>query len=133
MVLHLFRGTLTADTPQTPDRLRLEFHILLQCLRRTLIPKAGYKEGLTALQQSVLTCISLEHDIDIVDLIIAEMEDVIVDGMPTKRHMPYAHWITKLLIQLGEPDAPTRDLYRDTRTRFLDYRPALRDDSRRGG
>jgi len=110
----LFRGTLSADTPRTPDRLRPEFYLLLQCLRRTLIPKAGYKEGLTALQQAVLTCISLKHEFDIIDLMIAEMEDVIVDGMPTKRQMPYGHWICWILSQLGEADAQTRDLYRDT-------------------
>ena len=35
--------------------------------------------------------------------------------------------------QIGEVDAPTRGLYRDARTRFLEYRPVMRDDRRRGG
>ena len=47
--------------------------------------------------------------------------------------MPYAHWITHILYQLGEGDADFRALYRGTQTRFPDYRPAMRDDQRRGG
>ena len=70
---------------------------------------------------------------DVVDFLLGEMEDVICNGMPTRRQMPYAHWISQLLSQIGEADAPTRGLYRDARTRFLEYRPAMRDDRRRGG
>ncbi|WVZ71746.1 hypothetical protein U9M48_020292 [Paspalum notatum var. saurae] len=130
---HLFRGEMLEDTPRTPDRLRPEFQLMLQILRRSLIPKAGFREGFTALQQAVLTCLTTFTDFDIVDIIVAEMEDVIVDGMPTRRQMPYAHWITHMLYQLGEDDAAFRTLYRATDTRFPNYRPAMRDDQRRGG
>ncbi|WVZ76680.1 hypothetical protein U9M48_024633 [Paspalum notatum var. saurae] len=122
-----------ADTPRTPDELEPSFGSCFGYARRSLIPKAGFREGFTALRRAVLTRLTTFTDFDIVDIIVAEMEDVILDGMPTRRQMPYAHWITHMLYQLGEDDAAFRTLYHVTDTRFLDYRPAMRDDQRRGG
>ena len=65
-------------------------------LRRTLLPRTGYPEGFTALQQQLLIHILRHEPFNIVDFILAEIEDVVTDGMGQGRQLPYAHWISHI-------------------------------------
>jgi hypothetical protein len=71
-------------------------------LRRSLLFRIGYNEGITALQQWLLLYIMTGRDFDLVDFFICELEDVIMDGMTVHREQPFAHWICWILAQLGQ-------------------------------
>lgn len=81
----------------TPDNLTPMCHLLNDVMRRTLLPRTGYKEGLTNLQQWLIAALVSQTQFDIVDLLISEMEDVIAKGIKNRRQLPYAHWISFLL------------------------------------
>ena len=67
--------------PAVPSFLTLEAYAVHMALRRTLLPRSGYLEGFTGLQQLLLLHILTHEPFDIVDFILAEIEDVITDGM----------------------------------------------------
>jgi hypothetical protein len=50
-------------------------------LRKTLLPRSGYPEGFTGLQQRLVLHILTHQPFDIIDLLLAKIEDVITDGM----------------------------------------------------
>jgi hypothetical protein len=54
-------------------------------LRKTLLPRSGYPEGFTGLQQRLVLHILTHQPFDIIDLLLAEIEDVITDGMGVAR------------------------------------------------
>ena len=58
-----------------------EAYAVHMALRRTLLPRSGYPEGFTGLQQLLLLHIPTHEPFDIVAFILAEIEDVITDGM----------------------------------------------------
>lgn len=93
----MFTNKLQADTPRTLDRLEPEYYVLLQVIRQTLVPKAGYKEGLNAIHQTVLHALAEMLDFDLVDLMIGKMEDVICDSFAQRHALPYAHFISRIL------------------------------------
>ena len=131
-VQEIFSRKLQADTPRTPDILKRKYFVLLQVLRRTLLPKGGFREDLTALHQYILVCLATGQEFDIADVLIAEIEDVICNAITTRRQFPYAHWLSYLLSQLAEPDSPARQLYEDSRLSFPLYAPAVPGDGRIG-
>jgi hypothetical protein len=49
-------------------------------LRKTLLPRSDYPEGFTGLQQRLVLHILTHQPFDIVDLLLAEIEDVITYG-----------------------------------------------------
>jgi hypothetical protein len=65
--------------------------LLNDVMQRTLLPRTGYKEGLTNLQQWLLAVLVSQTPFDILDLLISEMEDVIAKGIKNRRQLPYAH------------------------------------------
>ena len=67
-------------------------------MRRTLLPRTGYKEGLTNLQQWLLSALVSHTQFDIVDFLICEIEDTIADGIQARQQLPYAHWISFLIM-----------------------------------
>lgn len=88
---------------RTPSELRPIVRLLNNVMRRTLLPWIGFKEGLTNLQQWLLAVLASQSPFDIVDFMICEMEDTIADGIRSRHHLPYAHWISFLLmIQLQQ-------------------------------
>ena len=102
-------------------------------LRRTLLPRSGYPEGFTGLQQLLLLHILTHEPFDIVDFIIAEIEDVITDGMGVVRQFPYAHWISYICSMIVPAESPVSSVYRqDEAPRFPVYRPTAPQDRRRG-
>ena len=72
-------------------------HLLNDVMRRTLLPRTGYKEGLINLQQWLLAALVSQLEFDIVDLLISEMEDTIAEGIKNHQQLPYAHWISSLI------------------------------------
>ena len=71
----------------------------MQVLRRTLLPKGGFREGLTAIHQFLLASLAIGTEFDIVDVMIVEIEDVICELMTTRRQFPYSHWLSHLFAQ----------------------------------
>jgi hypothetical protein len=70
---------------------------------------------------------------DIIDLLLAESEDVITDGMGVARQLPYGHWISYICSQIA-PDEGVASAYHDIMNvqRFPTCRPTVPQDPRRG-
>ena len=94
-------------------------------IRRTLLPKLGYREGLTRLQLWLLSALMQQTVFDIWDLLLSEMEDTIAEGFKGHRQLPYAHWITFLMlksVQVRTVEMVTG--YKGATTEFLAYNMA---------
>ena len=126
----LFVHSFLSGTPRVPDRLTLLAKIIHLALRRSLLYRLGYNEGITALQQWLLIHILTGREFDIVDLFICELEEVIYDRMTAHRQQPFAHWINWILAQLGQ-NAYIDELQR-SRSVFKEYSPPGPRDSRFG-
>jgi hypothetical protein len=74
-----------ASYARVPSLLTPEAYAVHMALRRTLLPRSGNPEGFTGLQQLLLLHILTHEPFDIVDFILAEIEDVITDGMGVVR------------------------------------------------
>ena len=99
-------------------------------LKRNLLFRIGYSEGIIALQQWLLIYILGGLPFDIVDFFISELEDVIMEGLTSSRRQPYAHWINWILAQLDQ-GRMMQNLESST-TSFKDYSPTSPNDGRRG-
>ena len=62
-------------------------------MRRTLLPRGGYYEGLTRIQLWLVHHLISQTLFDIWDLLLSEMEDTLAEGFKGHRQLPYAHWI----------------------------------------
>ena len=76
-----FRQPFPATYARVPCLLTAEAYIVHMVLRRTLLLRSDYPEGFTGQQQLLLLHILTHEPFDIVDFILAEIEDVITDGM----------------------------------------------------
>jgi hypothetical protein len=66
-----------------------------------------------------------QREFDIWDLIVSEIEDTIAEGFRGRRQLPYAHWITLLILRTREDPLPPhiqRELT-DIETLFPHYDP----------
>jgi hypothetical protein len=86
----LFRKPFPVSYQHAPD-LTDEAYAIHMMLRKTLLPRSGYPEGFTGLQQRLVLQILTHQPFDIVDLLLAEIEHVITDGMGVARQLPYGH------------------------------------------
>jgi len=66
-------------------------------MRRTLLPRMGYREGLTRIQVWLVHSLVSQFVFDIWDVIHLEIEDTLAEGFRGHRQLPYAHWITFLI------------------------------------
>lgn len=117
-----FRGDFGEGSSRLPKDLTVTARILDSIVRRTILPREGYKEGLTHLQQWVLSHLIRKIPFDLWDLMLCEIEDVIYEGFRTKRHMHYAHWLT-YLIRMGIRPLPPEAIeeYRSSDAAFPCY------------
>jgi hypothetical protein len=71
--------------------------------------------------------------LDIVDLLLAEIEDVITHGMRVARQLLYDHWISYICSRIA-PDEGVASTYHDVEKvqRFPIYRPTVPQDPQRG-
>ena len=76
---------------RTPRDLTPIARLLDAIMRRTLLPRMGYHEGLTRIQLWLLNSLIQQTVFDIWDLILSEMEDTLVEGFRGHRQLPYAH------------------------------------------
>ena len=108
----LFQPPFLPGTPRVPSRLTPVAYVIHFALKRSLLFRIGYSEGITALQQWLLIYILGGLPFDIVDFFICELEDVIMEGLTSSRRHPYAHWISWILAQLdqGAMKVRSRDL-----------------------
>ena len=64
---------------------------------------------------------------DIWDLLLSEMEDTIAEGFKGRRQLPYAHWITFLMLKAVSVRTPEMVVeYRGAIIEFLAYNMARR-------
>jgi hypothetical protein len=127
----LFHQPFPVSYQRAPDLLTDEVYAIHMALRKTLLPRSSYPEGFTGLQQRLVLHILTHQPFDVIDLLLAEIEDVIRDGMGVARQLPYDHWIGYICswIALDEGVAST---YHDVEKvqRFPTYRPTVPQDPR---
>jgi hypothetical protein len=126
----LFRQPFLPGTLRTPDRLICEAYVIHYALRRSVLYRMGNTESLTGVQQWLLMYVMSKRPFDIVDIMIAEIEDATMDGMGMTRQQPFAHWISWLLSCL-EAQRYIRMLEL-SKFVFPTYRPPMPGDRRRG-
>jgi hypothetical protein len=129
----LFRQPFPVSYQRAPDLLTDEAYAIHMALRKTLLPRSSYPEGFTGLQQRLVLHILTHQSFDIIDLLLAEIEDVITDGMGVARQLPYNHWISYICSRIA-PDEGVASTYHDVEKvqRFPTYRPTVPQDPRRG-
>jgi hypothetical protein len=125
----LFQQPFLPGTPRTPNRLIREAYVIHYALRRSVLYRMGNAESLTGVQQWLLMYVMANHPFDLVDIMSAEIEDAIMDGMGMTRQQPFAHWISWLLSHLeAEQYVSVLEL---SKFIFLMYRPLMPGDRRR--
>jgi hypothetical protein len=125
----LFQRPFVPGTPRTPDRLIREAYVVHYAVRRSVLYRMGNAESLTAVQQWLLMYVMARRPFDLVDIMLAEIEDAIMDGMGMTRQHPFAHWISWLLSRL-EAQGYVGMLV-SSKFVFPTYRPPIPDDRRR--
>ena len=99
LVRHCFKEPFGEGSSRNPSDLTPTARVLEAIIRRTLLPRLGYREGLTRLQLWLLNALMQQTVFDIWDLLLSEMEDTIAEGFKGRRQLPYAHWVTFLMLQ----------------------------------
>ena len=75
--------------------------VLNEIMRRTLLPRVGFREGLTRIQLWLLAYLVGQREFDVWDVIVSEMEDTIAEGFKGRRQLPFAHWVCHHLSRSG--------------------------------
>jgi hypothetical protein len=78
-------------TPRTPDRLIRDAYIVHYALRRSVLYRMGNVESLTGVQQWLLMYVMAKRPFDLVDIMLAEIEDAIMDSIRMTKQQPSAH------------------------------------------
>jgi hypothetical protein len=95
--------------------------VLDAIMRRTLLPRLAYREGLTRMQLWVVHHLVSQTPFDIWDLMLYEMENTLAEGFKGHRQLPYAHWICFLIRCAYDLPAEIRAEISDTTTTFPEY------------
>jgi hypothetical protein len=90
-------------------------------VRRTLLPRLGYREGLTCMQLWVVHHLISHTPFDIWYLMLCEMEDTLAEVFKVHHHVPYAHWICFLIRSACDLPAEIRAEISDTTIAFPEY------------
>jgi hypothetical protein len=126
----LFLQPFLSGTPRTPDRLIREACVVHYALRRSVLYRMGNAESLTGVQQWLLMYMMAKRPFDLVDIMLAEIEDAIMDGIGVTRQQPFAHWISWLLSRLEAQRYVS--VLESSKFIFPTYRPPMPGDRRRG-
>jgi hypothetical protein len=126
----LFQPPFLPGTPRTPDRLIREAYVVHYALKRSFLYRMGNAESLTGVQQWLLIYVMAKRPFDIMDIMLAEIEDAIMDGMGMTRQQPFAHWISWLLSRLEAQRYV--GMLEALKFVFPTYRPPMPGDRRRG-
>ena len=68
-------------------------------IRRTLLSRGGYREGLTRIQLWLVHHLISQTLFDIWELLLLEMEDTLAEGFKGNHQLPYVHWICFLILK----------------------------------
>jgi hypothetical protein len=91
MIRPCFREPFGEGSRCTPASLTPIARVLDAIVRRTLLPRLGYREGLTRMQLWVVHHLVSQTPFDLWDLMLCEMEDTLAEGFKGHRQLPYAH------------------------------------------
>jgi len=80
LVCHCFTEPFGEGSSRTPSDLTPTARVLDAIMRRTLLLRMGYHEGLTRIQLWLLNSLMQQVVFDIWDLLLSEMEDTITTG-----------------------------------------------------
>jgi hypothetical protein len=116
-----FRESFGEGSRRTPASLTPLARVLDAIVRQTLLPRLGYREGLTRMQLWVVHHLISQTLFDIRDLMLCEMEDTLAEGFKGHRQLPYAHWICFLIRPACDLSAEIRAEISDTPTAFPEY------------
>jgi hypothetical protein len=114
----------------TPDRLIHEAYVVHYALRRSVLYWMGNAESLTGVKQWLLMYVMAKRPFDLVDIMLAEIENAIMDGMGMTRQQPFAHWISWLLSRLEAQRYV--GMLESSKFVFPTYRPPMPGERRRG-
>ena len=82
---------------------------------------------LTRIQLWLINSLMQQTLFDIWDLLLSKMEDTIAEGFKGRRQLPYAHWITFLMLKAVQVRTPEMVAeYRGATTEFPAYNMAQR-------
>jgi hypothetical protein len=73
---------------------------LYEFMRRTLLPRMGYREATTHIQLWLLGALIYHSEFDVVDFLICEIEETVLDDLRARRQLPYAHYLCQIFAQL---------------------------------
>ena len=68
-------------------------------MRKTLLPRPSYHDGFTRIQQWLIAHLIAQRPFDLWDLIVSEIEDIVAEGFRGRPQLPYANWITMLILR----------------------------------
>ena len=91
LVRHCLKEPFGEGSRRNPSDLNPTARVLEAIMRRTLLPRMGYREGLTQIQLWLINSLMQQTVFDIWDLILSEIEDTIAEGFRGCRQLPYAH------------------------------------------
>jgi len=97
LVRPCFTEPFDEGSSKTPSDLTPTARMLDAIMRRTLLPRMGYREGLTRIQLWLINSLMQQNVFHIWDLLLSEIEDTIAEGFRGQGQLPYAHWITFLI------------------------------------
>jgi len=120
-----FRPAFGEGSSRTVGDLTRPARILDFVLRKTLLPRTGYRDGFTRIQQWLVAHLISQTPFDLWDLVVSEIEDTILESFRGWRQLPYAHWITLLILRARPVSLPAhlqRELT-DSDTVFPHYDP----------
>lgn len=98
-----FRGDFGEGSSRLPNDMTATAHALDAIVRCTILPREGFREGFTRLQQWIVSHLVRQIELDIWDIMLCDIEDIIYGSFKTMRHMHYAHWFTYLIFRLYGP------------------------------
>jgi hypothetical protein len=122
-VAALFRPPFTDGSRRSPADFTTAAKYLYELVRRTLLPRMGYREATTHIQLWLLGALVSHSQFDVVDFLICEIEDTVLDGIRARRQLPYAHYLCHIFAQLIQPPRFQSTL-EASRLVFGSYRPA---------
>jgi hypothetical protein len=102
-VAALFRPPFSDGSRRSPADFTTTARFLYQLMRRTLLPRMGYRETATHIQLWLLGALVSHSEFDVVDFLICEIEDTVLDGLCARRQLPYAHYLCHIFAQLIRP------------------------------
>ena len=91
LVHHCFTEPFGEGSWRNPSDLTPTARVIEAIMRRTLLLRIGYREGLTHIQLWLINTLMQQTIFYIWDLILLEMEDTIAEGFRGHRQLPHAH------------------------------------------